>query len=123
MDGMEVIEITGDRVRLAKRTESGIESFVVRFRRTANPARSPDRPKIAVATRPTVDLTAKYKLSGVGRIGGAHFAVLDGKDYGVGDSLDGLKIVRIANDAIHLEKAAGGGRRSYVIRFRIRSKK
>lgn len=66
-----------------------------------------------------IELTWLYRLTGVGRIGDHRIATINGQDYGVGDSLDGMVIGAIDSDRVMLKKDSKElGSVRYVLKFR-----
>jgi hypothetical protein len=67
---------------------------------------------------PVREITAKYRLSGIAKLGPAtRIAFIDGKEYEVGTSLDGMRIVEISSSDVRLEKETPKGIQTYLLGF------
>ena len=56
-------------------------------------------------TTSVIDLTSKYKVTGSSRLGNkSQYVVINGKILSAGESLDGMKIMEIAENSVFLEK-------------------
>jgi hypothetical protein len=71
-----------------------------------------------VADSETDDLTWAFHLTSISEIGKSKYATIDGKDYNVGDDLQGLKIRRIGADSVTLIQKENGKERERFLRFR-----
>jgi hypothetical protein len=66
----------------------------------------------------TDDLTWAFNLTSISEIGKSKYATIDGKDYNVGDDLQGLKIRKIGADSVTLIQKENGKERERFLRFR-----
>ncbi len=71
-----------------------------------------------VADADTDDLTWTYHLTSISLVGNTKYATIDGRDYNVGDHLQGLVVGAIGNDNVTLLSRENGKERERVLRFR-----
>jgi hypothetical protein len=71
-----------------------------------------------VANANTDDLTYTYHLTSISLIGNTKYATIDGRDYNVGDHLQGLVVSAIGNDNVTLLDRENGKERQRFLRFR-----
>ena len=64
------------------------------------------------------DLTWTFHLTSISEIGKSKYATIDGKDYNVGDRLQGLEVRRIGVDSVTLVQKDDGKERERFLRFR-----
>lgn len=64
------------------------------------------------------DLTWTYHLTSISLIGNTKYATIDGRDYNVGDHLQGLVVSAIGNDNVTLMGHENGKERQRFLRFR-----
>src|SRR5258705_8527544 len=85
-------------------TSQRIKEFEVRLRTVA--LRDPFNPAAGnvrmVADTNTDDLTWTFHLTSISQIGKTKYATIDGRDYNVGDKLQGLVVSAICNDNVTL---------------------
>ena len=65
------------------------------------------------------DLSTRYRLTGMTRIGTELMATIDGRDYVLGDEIDGMRVSQISEEDVHLS----GPGCACSIRFRSRDGK
>jgi hypothetical protein len=133
------VAIAGFEVRPSM-TRRDTLSVSVNFRHTTSPGVSPDYAKafaaelrtelvrnpFDAAVRPVAvpratagnDLSSRLHLTSISSIGKSRFATIDGRDYGVGDRLQGRVVSEIGTDSVTLTATEGGEDRRYVVRFR-----
>jgi len=74
-------------------------------------------------TGPPLDLSGKYRLSGIAKLGPSiKIAFIDGKEYEEGDVIGSMEIVKILDASVQLEEKKIQGKQRYVIRFPAPSK-
>ena len=71
-----------------------------------------------VADANTDDLTWTYHLTSISQIGKTKYATIDGRDYNVGDHLQGLVVSAIGNDNVTLMGRENGKERQRFLKFR-----
>jgi hypothetical protein len=64
------------------------------------------------------DLTWTYHLTSISQIGKARYATIDGRDYNVGDQLQGLVVTAIGNDNVTFKDNETGKEHQRFLRFR-----
>jgi hypothetical protein len=64
------------------------------------------------------DLTWTYHLTSISLIGNTRYATIDGRDYNVGDRLQGLVVSAIGNDNVTLMSRENGKERQRYLKFR-----
>ena len=64
------------------------------------------------------DLTWTFHLTSISEIGTSKYATIDGKDYNIGDRLQGLEVRRIGTDSVTLVQKDNGKERERFLRFR-----
>jgi hypothetical protein len=98
--------------------------FVANFeeQRKVDPVRDPFNPPARAVSEISQavgnDLTWTLHLTSISEIGAKKFATIDGKDYAVGDLLQGRIVSQIAPDQVTLTDTAGGQERQLFLRFR-----
>jgi hypothetical protein len=98
--------------------------FVKEFeeRRKVDPVRDPFNPPARafaeISDAVGNDLTWTLHLTSISEIGARKFATIDGKDYAVGDLLQGRIVSQIGADQVTLTDTAGGQERQLFLRFR-----
>jgi len=101
-------------------TNQRIKEFEGRLR--AIPLRDPFDPAAGnirmVADANTDDLTWTYHLTSISQIGKAKYATIDGRDYNVGDQLQGLVVSAIGSDNVTLMGRENGKERQRFLKFR-----
>jgi hypothetical protein len=71
-----------------------------------------------VARADTDDLTWTYHLTSISLVGNTKSATIDGRDYNVGDHLQGLVVSAIGNDNVTLLSRENGKEHQRFLRFR-----
>jgi len=71
-----------------------------------------------IADANTDDLTWTYHLTSISQIGKTKYATIDGRDYNVGDQLQGLVVSAIGNDNVTLMGRENGKERQRFLKFR-----
>ena len=101
-------------------TNQRIKEFEVRLKATA--LRDPFDPAAGnirmVADANTDDLTWTYHLTSISQVGKTKYATIDGRDYNVGDQLQGLVVSAIGNDNVTLMGRENGKERQRSLKFR-----
>jgi hypothetical protein len=64
------------------------------------------------------DLTWTFHLTSISEIGKSKYATIDGRDYNVGDRLQGLEVRKIGADSVTLVQKNNGKERERFLRFR-----
>ena len=85
---------------------------------TTNQPVSADSISTPAANKKPIDATWLFKLTGIGRSAGSMYATIDGKDYKIGDRLDGMDIVDIQRNQVICVKKTKDGLAPYVVGFR-----
>jgi hypothetical protein len=102
-----------------------IGAFMDRLKNAAlrdpfNPANTPIQ-MVASAANPD-DLTWSFRLTSISEIGKTKYATIDGKDYNVGDKIQGFVIGAIGDNKVTLIAKEDGKERQRVLTFRNNSK-
>ena len=101
-------------------TSQRIKEFEARLRAVA--LRDPFDPAAGnirmVADTNSDDLTGTYHLTSISQIGKTKYATIDGRDYNVGDQLQGLVVSAIGNDNVTLMGRENGKERQRILKFR-----
>ncbi|MEO5378009.1 MAG: hypothetical protein H7832_09555 [Magnetococcus sp. DMHC-6] len=63
------------------------------------------------------DISASYKLSGIGVEGGIPYATINHKNYREGESIAGMKIINIQKNKVYLEKRSHAGIEQFLLQF------
>jgi len=66
----------------------------------------------------TDDLTWTFHLTSISEIGRSKYATIDGKDYKLGDELQGLEVRNIGRDSVTLVQKENGKERERFLKFR-----
>jgi hypothetical protein len=103
------------RVIKDEMTPEDREEFIAYQERYQKTIRDPFRKGGTGGQPGLINLTWKYKLSGIG-FDTERYATIDHKDYYKGDLFHGLHIVRIQSDQVHLE----AGSQKYFLGFRYK---
>ncbi len=69
---------------------------------------------------PEIDISTKFRLSGIARHGSNRIAFIDGREYEVGKSLGNMRIVEISSQAVRLEEETAKGVQPYILGFSAR---
>lgn len=109
-----ILKLTEDQM-----AESNLKILAETKKGADQPFRNPFKKDVgsqeAVTPPDVIDLTQKFKLTGIG-FDTAEYANINHKNYYVGDELSGMRIVRIENDRVDLVANS----QKYVISFRYK---
>jgi len=65
-----------------------------------------------------IELTWIYKLTGIGSANGKRTATINGRDYAIGDDMEGMAIAVIESDRVLLKKENADGVTEYILKRR-----
>jgi hypothetical protein len=97
-----------------------VREFRTRLQKAAlrDPFNPGSGPIELVADSNTDDLTWAFHLTSISEMGSSKYATIDGKDYNIGDDLQGFKIRTISADSVTLIQKENGKERERLLRFR-----